>query len=118
MINVDDVKSVAAALGNFSEDELEKYSPLIECAVSVVSSMLKDETLCEDSRVIYLAAAKANYDAALASSCAGKVTSFSAGDISISESSVSVENAKALFDNAGMSCAELIRDDSFAFSGV
>lgn len=118
MINIDDVKSVAAVIGNYSDDELEKYSSLIECAVSAVSSMLKDDTFCSDTRVIYLAAAKANYDAVLASSCVGTVTSFTAGDVSISESAASVENAMTLLNNARLSCAELINDDGFAFLGV
>ncbi|MFR5875371.1 MAG: hypothetical protein ACLUFN_02650 [Eubacterium sp.] len=118
MINVDDVKDAMAALGNYNDDKLERYSALIECAASVVSSMLKEESLCKDSRAIFLAAAKANYDAALSSSCADRVTSFTAGDISISESTSSVDNAKALFDDAKLNCALLIVDDSFAFLGV
>lgn len=118
MINVDDVKSVAAALGGYSDDELEKYTSVIDCAVSVVSSMLNNEDLCSDARVIYLAAAKAHYDAVLISSCTDGITSFTAGDVSISESSASVEYARALLESARLDCAALIKDDSFAFLGV
>jgi hypothetical protein len=118
MININDVIPVTALLGNYSDEELEKYAALIENAVSVASSMLKDESMSKESKAIYLASAKANYDMALAMTGGDNVTSFKAGDVSISECSAFVENAKAIFEEAKVHCASLIKDECFAFLGV
>lgn len=118
MINLDDVKKAFCIISSCSSEAAEEFSVIIENAVSFVQDIIRDESSQSDSKVIFLAAAKANYDLALIQGEKDGITSFSAGDISISKSSSSAENAKLLFENAKSDCAALISDNGFVFRGV
>lgn len=116
MISVEKVKLVLSSLSSTEVDDLEHYSPIIKNAVAVASKLV-DEADHSDERVEFLAAAKANYDICLISSC-DAVTSFSAGDVSITQGANGREGAKAILDDAMKNVADIISDNGFAFMGV
>jgi len=96
-------------------EELEQYSSLIENSVSLVESNLKDSTFCSDARIVYLAAARANYHISLLGETGG-VSSFKAGDVSLTVGGT--QSAKAIFEEAKRDSASLITDNGFVFMGV
>lgn len=116
MINIERVKLVLCALSSMENAELEAFAPIISNAVFVTSTLI-DEAHHSDERAEYLAAAKANYNICLASKC-DDVTSFSAGDVSISQSGTGLSSAKAILDEATNNVAGIINDNGFAFLGV
>jgi hypothetical protein len=118
MINVDTIIGATALLGNYSDEELEKYMTLINTAIEDVNSMLKAESYWSESRVMYLAATKANYDLAVAMMSTDNVSEFTAGDVSIVQNTAFIEYSKSLVEEALNKCATLINDNGFAFLGV
>lgn len=118
MIDINKVKGIVKIIGDFTDEDLDKYSVIIENTVDSVSATLVDGVDTDDSRVVYLAATRVNLEIALCQHSGDGVTSFKAGDISITESNDALNYAKLLFNNAKSDCAGLLIDDSFAFLGV
>ena len=117
MIDIHDVVPVLSVLSGKTEEELASLSLIINNAISVVAELADGENLnCE--RLIFLAAAKANYDISLASNCSDGITSFRAGDISITQSRESISCARAILDDAMKNASDIISDNGFAFLGV
>lgn len=116
MINIERVKAILCSLSSRSIEELEQYEPIVKNAVNIASRLVCEDAHGDD-RAEYFAATKANYDISLASNCDG-VTSFSAGDVSISQGSNSHLNAKAMLDDAMKNASDIISDNGFAFLGV
>lgn len=80
--------------------------------------MIKDEGYENDPRLIQLAAAKAYYSIMCSAEFSGGVTSFKAGDVSVSERAGSVSGAERLLRFAMNDCKGLVRSECFAFLGV
>lgn len=115
MIRIEDVNEALKFIGDYSEDEIKKYSRVIENAVLSICGTADN---CDDERLIYLCAVKANYDIVLITGSTDNVTSFTAGDVSITQGSTLTEHAKQLYMNALKDCSDLIKDSGFAFLGV
>lgn len=118
MIDTQMVYDYIKAIGNYDDEEIAQYSPLIDNAISVVSQSLGDDVDMTDARVVALAGAKANYTICLAKASGDGVVDFKAGDISISQSNEYITQAKQLLELAYQDCAVLVVDDGFAFLGV
>lgn len=118
MIDTQKVYEYIKAIGNYDDDEISRYAPLIDNAVCAVSQSLGDGVDMDDARVICLAGAKANYTICLAKASGDGVVDFKAGDISISQSNDYIVQAKQLLELAYEDCAMLVVDDGFAFLGV
>ncbi len=110
MVSAEEVKSCLKLFGDYSDEELEKYDVMIEEAAESV----KDET----EKAAMLAAARLNYKLALINGSGDGVTSFKAGDVSITQNDNSVEYAKSLFEQIAADCPELSDDSGFAFRTV
>lgn len=106
------------AMGDFENGFEQKYSSLINASAKSVCEMLKDGVDENDPRVIQLVAAKAFYAITNTATFSDGVTSFSAGDISITEKVDFAKNAKEILQSAKADCRCLILDDGFAFLGV
>lgn len=115
MIDIERVIPVLAVLSGADSEELEQISPVIGNAVYVVSRLVKEEEHNSD-RAVYLAGAKANYDLSLIRNC-DNVTSFSAGDVSITQDR-SYNPAKEILDETIKNASDIICDNGFAFMGV
>ncbi len=118
MIDKQKINEYLKVIANLSDEELVKYQTFVNSEIKSICECLIQESDADDERVIALVGAKANYDIALAKSSEDGVVSFSAGDISISENSKYLDNAKALVDLAYKKCTTLLSDNSFAFLGV
>ena len=102
-------------LGGFDDEAVRRYKPIIDAVLAEVSDAAVDDAQENDPRLAQLAAAKA-----YAVICAAEnddVTSFSAGDVSLTVRSAS-ENAKAYLDAALSGCTGLLKDSGFAFMSV
>lgn len=111
------VENSLAAMCGFEDGVPDMYFPFVEAALAWAQSVIKDEADENDPRVIQLAAAKA----AVGIMCSGEiggVTSFSAGDVSLTENGRGVERALALLNLAMKDCAGLIQNGGFAFMGA
>lgn len=103
-------------IASLGDDEIEAYEPFILLAISWVEKKAQGAADADVSMLEMLAAAKANYDASLAF---GKeeVTSFKAGDLSITKRG-SVSSAKELLESALSACSDFITAEGFAFRTV
>lgn len=107
-----------AVLSSLGENEKEQYESLLYMSSEYVDSLLKNEEDENNSRIVFLCAAKAFYQYALSNQFDG-ITSFKAGDVSYSlDASSCVENARAIYDFALEQCSALINDNNFAFKAV
>lgn len=111
---VDDIISALRAIGDYSDEEIERYLPIITINASSI-----DETQVsgEDyNSVVYYLAAKSNYEICLMRQ-SDSVTSFEAGDVKISQS-LDVNRAKELYELTRQSVADYLADNGFVFMGV
>lgn len=102
----------------YSEEELLGYAILINAEKDAVETRLGELGKESSSKAVMLAAARVNYKIALINQSADKVTHFAAGDISITEGSEALDNAKKLLEEVSADCAELINGDGFVFKTV
>lgn len=105
-------------LSPYGEEELLSYLTLINAEMEDVEKHITEEGRNNPQRVIMLAAARINYKIALIKQSSDKVTHFTAGDVSITEGSEALENAKRLLDELTAQCTELISTDGFVFKSV
>lgn len=118
MIDIDRVYEVLEVLSGKSADELRCLAPIVSNAISVMSRLVKEECHGEE-RAVFLTASKANYDIYLISQCENDgVTSFSAGDVKITQKSNDGNCAGEIYNSALQASADLILDNGFAFLGV
>lgn len=116
MIDIENVNDILKSVGDYSDDQLKKYRKVVDNAVSVINSMTESQG--SNSKIDYLCALKANYDIVLLSASEDNITSFTAGDVSITQGTDLIAFAKQLYTNALNDCADLIKDNGFAFLGV
>ena len=116
-MNTEKVLEILRAIGNFTEDEVKKYSSLVEINMHPFAENEYDES--DEALLEYFVATKTNYQIALASGDR-EISSFKAGDVSITSSTngIAVKNAKALLDDACASISHLVADKSFYFREV
>lgn len=102
----------------YNEEELLSWGVLINAEKEAVETRLSELGKESSQKAVMLVAARVNYKIALINQSADKVTHFAAGDISITEGSEALENAKALLEEVSADCADLIGRDGFAFRTV
>ncbi len=113
------IKDYLMAMGDFTAEEIEKYGFILESSVTSVLDLLKDSADVNDARIMLLMAAKAYYKICCLPSFSDGVTSFSAGDVSITEKEgIALNGAKEIYNTALSDCREFINDNSFAFLGI
>ncbi len=116
MICVENVKSLVKTIGGYEDNELDRFDILIENIIDTLNSQLKNPSYCNDARIEMLAATTVNYQLVIVEN--DGVTSFKAGDLSVTQSGYAAMNAKTLLDNAKENATDLIIDSGFAFLGV
>ncbi|MBQ3150670.1 MAG: hypothetical protein IJB86_05435 [Clostridia bacterium] len=99
---------------------VSKALPLCEAAANQIMRRIKHSADPEDPRLSRAAAAVAYYDLVLLlSSDEDGTTSFKAGDVTVSRStSVMLERASLIKNEALIEALPLFRDDSFIFAAV
>lgn len=117
MINIDKVKAIVKSLGDYDDDQMQRYESIILTSIQCAERQIKDEKNHSSEPVEMFAAAMANYQIATVNTGDG-VTSFKAGDVTVKQSADGIKNAKLLFDEAKSNVADLLYDNSFAFLGV
>lgn len=118
MINKEAVETYTKVLGDFSDEEIETYSPVIDYAITTTAAALKDSEYGEDGRAVFLAAARANSLICTLKAGNDDVTSFTAGDVSIKRSGEACSKAAEILNEALTEAHGLIGDGAFAFIGV
>ncbi len=114
-MNVKDVTQALKEIGGYTDDDMIRYKSIIE-----VNSALVDEDTVKQKdycKIVYFLAAKTNYELCLMMHNDG-VTSFSAGDVKIVQSSADVNRAKELYEMTMKNAADYITDSGFAFLEV
>ena len=107
-MNIENITAILCTIGNLSTAEAEKYSELIK--LNCYPFIDREYSEKEEKLLEYFVAAKTNY----------QISSFTAGDVSVSTSSKgnAQNNAKILFENAYADVAHLAEDKGFYFRGV
>lgn len=118
MIDAQLVKESLKLLTGFDDEETESYMPVLNAAIASVSAMLKDDAEENDPRVIQLAAAKAYCGICRSATGSGGITSFSAGDVSLTMKDSAADDSSAYLAAALADCEGLIKDSGFAFLSV
>ena len=118
MINTERVNEALCTIAGISTQDAEDCSVIVQNSARAVETALCDSSFENDDRIIFLAAARAYYLLSLTSSGAGNVDSFSAGDVKISMSSKSSDDALKLYRTAAAAAGGLVQDDGFVFRGV
>lgn len=114
---IDRVLEALAIIGDYSDEDIARYTPLAHKNLSLLQprSIVLDEA--DESKLAYLVGAKTNYEIVLISSKGDGVTSFSAGDIKITQDDP-VELARTIYLSAMEDAADVISDSSFCFRSV
>lgn len=118
MINKREIADCLEAISPCTAEELKGYSFLIENERKRIEKAIKNTGFKDAEKAALLAAARVNYKIALIRQGADGVTSFTAGDVKITESKGELKNAKALLDEISADCSELVPADGFAFKTV
>lgn len=100
-----------------SEEELEAFSGIIDFGIKTVFEMLKSSEYENDERILFLTAAFINTFISECSDGSAQITSFSAGDVSITQSAAS-SSADEIYKKAYEAASGLINDGAFAFMGI
>lgn len=112
------VEKQLQSITNCDESQLENYRNFIENAISCIAPLLKNEEDENDSRIVYLCAAKAYYRIVLTQSSEGGIVSFKAGDVSYETDASSLPRAKELYETALDDCSAILDSDGFVFRTV
>lgn len=115
-MNIESVKSLFRMFSG--EDDAEKYSPLIELALTEVEKMLLPDADTEDIRLSFLCAAIANHRFCQLNSARDR-TQVAYGGRMLTDSSnpVLAHSEKLLKDYLDL-CSDIIEPQIFIFSGV
>lgn len=100
-----------------SEEELEAFSGIIDFGIKTVFEMLKSSEYENDERILFFTAAFINIFISECSDGSAQITSFSAGDVSITQSAAS-SSADEIYKKAYEAASGLINDGAFAFMGI
>ncbi len=105
---------------NLDDTEAEKLLPLCVVNLHRINAQLRDDVNTDDIRITEAAAALTYYDYTVRlSSETDDVTSFKAGDITVSKTTSSLtENAEKMKKDALLELAPLMKDTTFIFLNV
>lgn len=125
MIDAELVKQSVAVMGGFDSEELEKYSSFISAAVLQTEDQIKEDADRNDLRIIQYAAARAYKAICCTAEKADRITSFTAGDVSMKQEADMLDAAESCLNSAKEACSAFIKpeasaayDSGFAFLGV
>ena len=120
MINVWSVSQLLEDVGLLSEEETKRIIPFCMAACSKLSKRLKDVKFEDEPAVINACAGIALYNySLLQSQSEDNVTSFKAGDVTISKSTSAIfENAIKFRDEAMLNATDFLTDVDFVFQAV
>ncbi len=105
---------------NIDDTEAEKQLPLCVVNLRRIQAQLRDDVNPDDVRIQEAAACLTYYDYAIRlSSETDDVTSFKAGDITVSKTTSSLtENAEKMKKNALLELTPLMKDTNFVFLNI
>lgn len=124
MAAVWEVLDVLQQLAELDEDECQAAIPLCRLSLEEIQAQLRPDADPSDFRIISAAAAQAFYSLCVkrGSSSSGEITSFKAGDLSVTKGSENQEKqinyAKSIRDDAMLRLTPLLIDNGFFFSKV
>lgn len=120
-----EVKDSLSQLTGWDSAEEDNILSLCKACLKEIEAMLKPDADCTDIRIASAAAALAYYKLSLKRSFSAEedsVTSFKAGDVSITQSKSDIsrltDKAEALYRNAFEGILPLCRDNGFAFENI
>ncbi len=121
-----EVKDYLSHLTCWKENEEDEILSLCKISLNEINSMLKADADRADARIASAAAANAYYKLSFkrsSSSVSEGITSFKAGDVSITQGNQSksekiLDKAEKLYHEALQSIIPLCQDNGFAFENV
>lgn len=121
-----EVKDYLSHLTCWEENEEDEILSLCKASLNEINSMLKADADRADARIASAAAANAYYKLSFkrsSSSVSEGITSFKAGDVSITQGNQSqsekiLDKAEKLYHEALQSIIPLCQDNGFAFENV
>lgn len=120
-----EVKDYLSHLTEWEKNAEEEILALCKASLKEIEAMLKPDADRTDVRIASAAAAVAYYKLTLKRSFSAEneeITSFKAGDVSITQSSKNntkqLDKAEALYSKAFESIIPLCKDNSFAFENI
>lgn len=120
-MNTYEVLNLLCEMARIKKEDADDYYPVCFAAVKKILSMISDKADKNDKRLVYAAAALANYHVTLLKNLSADEMpdSLEVGDIRISTDKNAVcDSAKRLYEEALSCIADLIPDRNFFFRGV
>lgn len=117
-MNQEKVQDLLQQISGMTEEETAAYSKVTELACARAEAQLKHSGDADDARTLAYAAAMAYYMICLCEDAKNDITSFTAGDISITGNASRTEAARQLLQTAEKNCAGMLQAGAFAFMGV
>ena len=118
MIDIERVNETLCTISALNKSEVEGYGVIVRNSVAAVNSTLINPHFENDERIIFLAAARANYYISLLGASPNAVREFSAGDVKVALNSGANNDALTLYKSAADACGEMVTDNGFVFRGV
>lgn len=117
-MTIERVLEALAIIGEYSDDDIIRYTPLARKNLAIIQPTRDNLTDSDAERLAYLIGAKTNYEIALIRSQeTDNITSFSAGDVKITQGN-SLSLAKEILTSAMEDASDLISDELFCFRSV
>lgn len=114
-MTMEEVMSLIRVISGFSDEVIDYYYPLVEMYFSKYSYIEVQQS--NRQRALLLVAARIYYEISKIR-VGSDISSFKAGDISVSSNDNEVERAKGIYFSALENAADLIEDVGFVFRSV
>lgn len=117
MMSVDDTLSLLKSISSLDDEETDRFLPILKKNYYCYCDNVSLDTVADENRLMYFVAAKTNYEIMLIKNSESSVTSFTAGDVTVTESG-GVSVAKDIYESARCDVSNIIGDNCFAFLDV
>lgn len=119
MVTAEEVKNYLCIIEQWQPEQAAPWAPLLEDAAAEINRRTRRRAAQGDTRLIRAAAGWAAYQIALSQSGGGEITSFQAGDVSVTAKDAGgATHARRRMEQYFAEAAELLRDTGFAFLEV
>lgn len=114
-MTMEEVIELLRIISDFSDEEIDKYHPFIEIHFAKYKNAVFLDG--DKERMLVLVAAKIYYEISKMQANSN-ISSFKAGDITITSPNADIERAKSIYLSALENASDLVEDIGFAFRSV
>lgn len=114
-MTIDEVTGLLRIISDFSDEEIEYYSPLVQMYFNQYRNI--DAEQGDRDKLVYLVASRIYYEISKLR-INSDISSFKAGDITVTSRESDIQRAKRVYEAALENAGGLVEDTGFVFKGV